>query len=1353
MQSKRFLIASLISIVYCLFIVNINCFGQNNGDVKLSFIKSNDSIKTSELYFNVLKVCNYSAKPITGIIALNPPENWKLISSNSEKTTIPAGDSILIPVRLSPSYDALGGISYILEATFKTTQRQISSKAYVTLPLLSKWEFSVEKKNIFFSDNNMNSIFNLKLSNKGNTNELIKLHFHAGKLLYFNDNITNEKEEFVKLLANKDTLISYTVSYQTKLSYEDKFKFENNWKESIIKITASTESVSKDYTLETQKFSNTYINGRDQSESPLNLYYMMSNIMSSENPSNFLSVYGQVLLPKNAEIQYRASVQNYMFGNNDFDLTNQLMYDFTYSDKRNKIQLGYNISGGELNAINGRGITGLFNITPNNTISYSIIQNPYTNTLGEVFGYSTFLKGLSLRTELSHDNNLDNSYSNTSGLLGFGFNLFKHHSFNFDLLYSQSKFNLSPGHDTTLLGYSYKFAYRMNYKNLYLDFNALNSKNNYIYNSGKEQYYVVGKYQVSTNVNILLSGSRYYYGTTLYPYNFTYPAGFNSSDYLRLVLALSSGSTLFQLGPNYNGSMRRSFNSLNGYVSDYQTLQPGIYGSVSIKINSKGTLTPNFTVSNMRFFYNSNDPTYTNYSSTNNIYYSVGLNYSDRALRVNAYYISGSSSDLYRSILVDANPTVSKSLQFRPSYEYYLAKRTIRLTASINYAYYMPSQSENTAYSFRYDQYLKGGWELSLNGFMYSNSRVNQQSVRVNTKDLNFSVGICKSFNVQQPRLKYYNMRSVFFNDLDGNGIKSDKEPPVANVLVNIQKDRTLSKTPTNIQEVQLLSDVNGEIDFENLPKDYYKMTFTPLENLHSLYFMKGNQQTYYNDKDRTWYVPLVESYKIKGKIILVRDQNSTEGKIDLEGIRILGVGSKGETFSALTDNFGSYILNVPGADKYKVHVTNPFGKTFTIDNDESEIQFTQSKTINLDFVFVENVRGIQFENGNELFQFSSLAGKSENTPDESTVEKAQIAPETPAAVSYSVQVGVLKKHQDPSYFKRKFNLKEDVQYIEKDGFYKYYVGNFPTKSAANTKKSQLGIKNAIVAEVNPSLLLSAVPVTEKTVSTVVTQSSTHSKTDNSNGESVSVPTLATPNLTVPVSTKTKNVSQNSASVPVTQVPKNEQIVAKNKSTVSAPVSSGKEIKTQTQTSIQPTNSTENPSKTEINQSAKPIVEQPIKTTEQPKTTVEKPVRVSKIPVQVPASKPIANKTVPVVTEPKKNAEKPAPIVEKVAPKSESQTSETPKVTTANETETTKTSNSFKYVIQLDIRKTYCDPAIYKEKYNLKDEVYYLELNGKFLYYTGNYETIDDAKAAITRYGLMGFIIRMEDRSALKKRR
>jgi hypothetical protein len=74
-----------------------------------------------------------------------------------------------------------------------------------------------------------------------------------------------------------------------------------------------------------------------------------------------------------------------------------------------------------------------------------------------------------------------------------------------------------------------------------------------------------------------------------------------------------------------------------------------------------------------------------------------------------------------------------------------------------------------------------------------------------------------------------------------------------------------------------------------------------------------------------------------------------------------------------LTDNFGAFILSVPNADKYSVKVNNVFGEYFRIDNDEIQVQFTQNKTINVDFIFVEKRREIQFDNGNQLYKFNSI--------------------------------------------------------------------------------------------------------------------------------------------------------------------------------------------------------------------------------------------------------------------------------------------------------------------------------------------------------------------------------------------
>jgi hypothetical protein len=240
-----------------------------------------------------------------------------------------------------------------------------------------------------------------------------------------------------------------------------------------------------------------------------------------------------------------------------------------------------------------------------------------------------------------------------------------------------------------------------------------------------------------------------------------------------------TGNVIFQVGPNYNSSIR---NIISGtYLSEYQTYQPGVWTSATIKINGYRSISPNLTISNIWFRFNTTDPGLTNYNLDKNLTYSVGLNYYDPNWRVYAYYTSGSTSDLYRSIQIDDKPTLSSSIQFRPYYENYFFNRKLKLSAYINYTYYMPSGRENIMYNVRYDHFLKNGWNLNVSAFMFTNVRVVDEG-RVSTKDMNLMVGVTKAFNIQQPRQKYHDIKLRFFNDLDGNRIKTDNEPPVSDI-------------------------------------------------------------------------------------------------------------------------------------------------------------------------------------------------------------------------------------------------------------------------------------------------------------------------------------------------------------------------------------------------------------------------------------------------------------------------------------------------------------------------------------------------------------------------------------------
>jgi hypothetical protein len=618
-----------------------------------------------------------------------------------------------------------------------------------------------------------------------------------------------------------------------------------------------------------------------------------------------------------------------------------------------------------LHNVTGRGLSGNFRINNQNSINYGFTQNPYNQTIGQFIGYSTSIKTISFLSELTHENSSTANYAASSVLLGTGFRLFKNHTLGFQVMGSQSEYKTLAGRDTTVLGLSFRAQYYVRYKDFEFRGSAINSRYNYIRNAGREQYNVNSKLRVSDNVRIAFYGNRQYYSTTRYPYNFDNPSNFNSNDFARMTAIISGRKATYQIGPTYTGYMRKTHNLSNSFSSIYSMNQPGIWSGATFKINNYSSVTPNLTISNMRFSFKSDNPLTPSRSSTDNLYYSLGANYYDGIWMLNLNYTNGSTSDLYRNILVSENTLVTKSVQIRPSYQNYFFNKKVKLTATMIYAYYIPSGRENTTLNIKYDQFLKNGWSFYINSFVNSNTRILKDQGRISSKDLNIVAGVVKEFNIQQPRLKYYNLRTVIFNDINGDRMKSDNEPPLSNILVNITKMRSDSMTRSNMAEIELVTDVNGEIVVENLPQSNYRLRFSPLANLQSLYFLNGAEQSYYSNKNQVIYVPLTESNRIKGKISVVRDANSSEGRIELANVRVEAKGKNGEVYSTLTDNLGSYILSVPAANGsgYTVKVNNVFGPQFSIDAEEITIHFGNNKAINIDFTFTEKKREIIFTN------------------------------------------------------------------------------------------------------------------------------------------------------------------------------------------------------------------------------------------------------------------------------------------------------------------------------------------------------------------------------------------------------
>jgi hypothetical protein len=243
---------------------------------------------------------------------------------------------------------------------------------------------------------------------------------------------------------------------------------------------------------------------------------------------------------------------------------------------------------------------------------------------------------------------------------------------------------------------------------------------------------------------------------------------------------------------------------------------------------------------------------------------------------------------------------------------------------------------------------------------------------RVSSRDLNLMTGIRKAFDIQQPRLPFYDLTIIGFDDRNGDGVKGEDEKPISNVLVQISRDpRKNVLDKTGFSELSLITDPQGEIYYENIPVGVYDLSIIPLSNLGSLYFLHGTEQSIEISGDLVRYLPLIESYKIRGKVTIDRDPNSNEGRVSVEGIRITARSEDGETFSTLTNSFGAYVLDLPRANAYEVSIYNVFGEKFVLERGRYKVQFTENRNISVDFKFRERRRAIRFNDSEEYYEFN----------------------------------------------------------------------------------------------------------------------------------------------------------------------------------------------------------------------------------------------------------------------------------------------------------------------------------------------------------------------------------------------
>ena len=971
--------AKFLCALCLLFLPVISLFSQQQAPdslFTLRFVKTEVELEKPGSLFNVLEIANRSNERLSGIIRFNFPDSWAFVGKELDSLSIDAGETRLIPVRIAMPGNTVGGVSFVLGAELFGKDLYNYTNAYISVKPISKWDMRLSADQLYFSEYKPYSDVDINLNNTGNSNEIIKLSFDMGGLIQFRDELEADSFLYVEVPANKDTSLKFRIQSRRDLSYAEEQAFRNSWKAHNLDIRASTADNSTWGSVRTTVLESKVVNRHPIQNAPVNAELTFYNLLSQQRIKSSARVFGKVLFPEDQNLSYSLGYYNFYFApemNRNMNLYDQLRFMALYTDHSTMVLLGDRIGVGTLHTLSGRGIHATQQISSRNLSEISLVQNPYNKNIGGFVGYETVLRNVDLNAGVTLETSTDQRYSHSTIHLGGGYT-YRSHSLDLATATSLSQFKheMFQDDDTTVVGIAYQLKYRYNGSRMNLNLDNTNTLYTYLRNSGMNRINFSGDYRFQKSLYL---NARYYrnnYSTTRYPINFIYEPNKNLNENARVLMAYNMGKVIYQVGPQYFGTVRNSYSSYNGYRTRFSNYRPGLMGSVSFRMRNQRSITPNASFNMMFYNYEIVGPVAENAGPGNKWTYTLGINYYDRAFKLNAYYTSGEAADIYRTVVVSDDPVINQAFHIRPYYERYLLKEAVRLSAYANYSYYMPSMRENLIFNLTGNVRVRETWNIFTSVNLYRVTRRDSEIGKITTRDLNVFVGVRKAFDIQQPRLGFYDLTIIGFNDLNGDGIKGDNEKPISNVLINLSRDpkKNVEKR-SGFAEIGMITDPTGEINYENIPLGVYDLSILSLSELENLYFLNGTNQTIEINDDMVYYLPLVESHKIKGRIIIDRDPNSTEGAISMAGIRVTAVSESGESFAVLTSGYGSYVLDLPKASSYEVSIYNVYGENFRLERGSYKVQFTENKTINLDFKFVEQRRAIQFQEGEQLFQFN----------------------------------------------------------------------------------------------------------------------------------------------------------------------------------------------------------------------------------------------------------------------------------------------------------------------------------------------------------------------------------------------
>ncbi|PCH93918.1 MAG: hypothetical protein COB85_06250 [Bacteroidetes bacterium] len=958
-------------------------------NIQIKFVKYKTFQSPDSIYFNVLKLTNNTTERISGVAKVRVPANWNLISDDSKSISINPGESAYVPVRLVLARTVKGGVAYVVSATFDydLAKPLLSTTCYITTPKVSKWRFFAPKRIVYLSKRVQFEKFELVFENNGNYDELILLDFAVGEALEMAE---AEDGVFVRnflLPANTDTSIFFDVRYIPKENGHEM----HNWRGSDIRLTASTADKKETYGL-WFKFLKSKHRNMIRGVTPLNLSVTARNLLSIRSLGLNIGVWGTILLKKKRELSYNFNNYSLLSFNNKTGkqyADQQWRYTrmmITYKDENLSVTFGDIVIGIESSAY-GRGLKGSYTFGKNK-IKAGIVRNLFYALNGFTLEHQINIGKTLNRLEygISYINDDYNKINIAGGAVGVNFSFLQNQ--NVRLLvgysnvyhnYNDSTFRINdtafvktddPGVTFNGVGFILDYSGRILNKLRFNFMSRFGSKHHQSIYKGRQEMAANVWYDFNRKYTLLVRYGRYSYDPAIYRFGLLQPKrSFTKNLYMASLYAKFNRKITLQIGPNIEFLSRARYDY---YMDRIDTLKTRSY-RLNVRLHYRPeytTLISPYVTMGFSEITQYADSAYgkpiLNTSANSKPFYNfqAGLNFRKKHWGVNIYYYYGPYSISSQSAYLNGG-LFHKSITVLPYFEKYI-KKNIRLVSYNSYTYDSSRNTQRMNFNLRTEFYLKKEWMFFINNNLSLYSRVSSEYGKVSNRTYYLDIGFRKAFEIQQPRVKYYDLKIVCYEDLNGNRSFDDNEKGIDNIIIEIDRHADTSSTRLGkFEYLEMITDQFGEINYYKIPEGSYKLDFTPLFKLGNLYNINGDEQNIVIGSKTTLFVPFVKANRISGHVEVERDEYSSEGTIKLADLRITGADTAGNTYSTLTDNRGEFILFVPQSGRYKISVKTVFSNNFVLEQNDFVVDFNGFKEFEVVFKYREKRRGININGGN----------------------------------------------------------------------------------------------------------------------------------------------------------------------------------------------------------------------------------------------------------------------------------------------------------------------------------------------------------------------------------------------------